>query len=319
MLVNKRTAALILSILTVMGSSACSAQTATETETETEDLTIYESEITETTFGLGSYVKGSYWLGSESDEFENVSYLCLVVELEDSVMKTGNDLFYSYSVSKDGGQIFMSEQVEMDSAVINCTFGTSTGDLLPGGTYSVTCFDMNGAVIAGATASVTETPIVAPDMSEDWEPYDDSEYLNSYTYEITDEEFEGLVNTDLSSWWDYSDTSVGLSAYASDSSVLGFSLVTDKWSDDSLYYAFYFTEDGTFSEENENLEPVFVNRVALIQYSDFASYDIDVKPEMLLPGYYCFIVSKDSSFENIVMEGSCLVVSETMEEVSEDA
>ncbi|MBQ2605278.1 MAG: hypothetical protein II585_00285, partial [Clostridiales bacterium] len=100
--------------------------------------------------------------------------------------------------------------------------------------------------------------------------------------------------------------------------VIGFSLVMNDWTNEELYYAFYFTDDGNFSEEDENLDPIFVNRVGLSQYNDFASYDIDVKPAKVLPGYYYFIVSDDSEFSNIVMEGSCLVVQETMAELAEE-
>ena len=316
MLESKRTTALFLSLVMMVPMSACSAQATQETEGAVEY--VYESETVETTFGIASYVKSSYWLGSETDEFENVSYLSLVVELEDAVLTDGVNPGYYYTVSKDGEQIFVSETIVLDEPVMNCTFGTVDGDLLPSGTYSVTCFDDNGAIIAGSSATVVETPIVAPDMTEDWEPYDDDDYLNSYTYSFTDEGFEGLVDLEKTSWWDYSDTSVGLSAYASDTDVLGFSLVFNEMTDENLYYAFYFTEDGDFSEEDENTEPIFVNRVSLSQYADFASYDIDVKPGKLLPGYYYFIVAKDSSFENIVLEGSCLVVSETSEELEED-
>ena len=316
MLEYKRTTALILSLLMAGGSASCAAQATPETETTFE--TVLESEVTETTLGMSSFVKSSYWLGSETGEFENTSYLSLVVDMDEDVMNAGFVPCYYYSVSKDGEQVFVSEVVTMEEAVVNCTFGTVDGDLLPSGTYSVTCFDENGVVIAGATATVVETPIIAPQMDEDWEPYDDDEYLNSNTFTFVDEEFGDSVNTALSCWWDYSDTSVGLSAYASDSDVLGFSLVMNDLTDGELYYAFYFTEDGEFSEKDENLEPIFVNRVALSQYTDFASYDIDVKPGKMLPGYYYFIVSDDSSFSSILMEGSCLVVEETMDEISGD-
>ena len=316
MLESKRTTALFLSLVMMMSMSACAGQTTQETEGSVEY--VFESETVETTFGIASYVKNSYWLGSETGEFENVSYLSLVVDLDEAVLTDGDNPGYYYTVSKDGEQIFVSETIVLEEPVMNCTFGTVDGDLLPSGTYSVTCFDDNGAIIAGASASVVETPIVAPDMSEDWEPYDDDEYLNSYTYSFTDEDFEGLVDLEKTSWWDYSDTSVGLSAYASDTAVLGFSLVFKEMTDENLYYAYYFTEDGNFSEDDENIEPIFVNRVSLSQYADFVSYDIDVKPGKIQPGYYCFIVARDSSFENIVAEGSCLIVSETSEEIAEE-
>ncbi|MBP5261132.1 MAG: hypothetical protein J6Z43_03280 [Clostridiales bacterium] len=315
MLEYKRTTALLLSIAVITGSSACTAEPVQETEPGITYVT--EIEASESVFALSDYVKDTYWLGSETGEFENTSYLSLVVNIDDSVFDSGETPSYYYSVSKDGEQVFMSDLVVMEEAVINCTFGTETGDLLPTDTYSVTCFDEDGAIIAGLSANVVETPIVAPQMNEDWTPYDDDEYLNSNTYSI-DEEYAELVNTELTNWWDYSDTSVGLSAYASDSEVLGFSLVMNEWTEDDLYYAFYFTDDGNFSEEDENLDPIFVNRVGLSQYNDFASYDIDVKPGKVLPGYYYFVVSDDSEFSNIIMEGSCLVVEETMAELAED-
>ena len=315
MLEHKRTTALLLSLAVLTGSSACTARPAQETEPGITYVT--EVEASESVFALSDYVTDSYWLGSETGEFENISFLSMVVNIDDSVFNSGETPSYYYSVSKDGEQVFLSDTVVMEEAVINCTFGTETGELLPNGTYSVTCFDADGAIIAGLTANVVETPIVAPQMTEDWTPYDDDEYLNSSTYTI-DEEYAELVNTELTNWWDYSDTSVGLSAYASDTEVLGFSLVMNEWNSKDLYYAFYFTDDGNFSEEDENLDPIFVNRVGLSQYNDFASYDIDVKPDKVLPGYYYFIVSDDSDFSNIVMEGSCLVVQETMAELEEE-
>ncbi|MBR5358724.1 MAG: hypothetical protein IK128_05895 [Clostridiales bacterium] len=315
MLVDKRIAAMILCLALIAGSAACTAKP--EQETEPGITYVTEIEASESVFTLSSYVKDSYWLGSETGEFENTSYLSLVVNIDDSVFDSGETPSYYYSVSKDGEQVFLSDLVLIEEGPINCTFGTDTGDLLPTGTYSVTCFDQDGAIIAGLSANVVETPIVAPQMTEDWSPYDDDEYLNSNTYSI-DEDYAELVNAELTNWWDYSDTSVGLSAYASDSDVLGFSLVMNEWTDEELYYAFYFTDDGSFSEKDENLDPIFVNRVGLTQYNDFASYDIDVKPGKVLPGYYYFIVSDDSEFSNIIMEGSCLVIQETMAELSEE-
>ena len=311
MLDLKRSVSCILSLTIFVGLSACSSSTTTVTD-------VTEIEDSETQFTLSSYVKDSYWLGSDSDDFENVSYLSLVVDLDESVLNSDVVPSYYYSVSKDGEQLFMSDLVVLEGAVINCTFGTNAGDLLPTGSYSVICFDENGAVITSASADVVETPIIAPAMDEDWEPYDDDEYLNSNTFSFLDEDYEGNVNIDKTCWWDYSDTSVGLSAYASDSDVIGFSLVLNDLSEEELYYAFYFTEDGSFSEKDENLEPIFVNRVGLSQYADFASYDIDVKPGKILPGYYYFLVAKDSDFNSIVMDGSCLVVPETMAEIAED-
>ena len=315
MLVDKRIAAMILCLALIAGSAACTAKP--EQETEPGITYVTEIEASESVFTLSSYVKDSYWLGSETGEFENTSYLSLVVNIDDAVFDSGETPSYYYSVSKDGEQVFLSDLVLIEEGPINCTFGTDTGDLLPTGTYSVTCFDQDGAIIAGLSANVVETPIVAPQMTEDWSPYDDDEYLNSNTYSI-DEDYAELVNAELTNWWDYSDTSVGLSAYASDSDVLGFSLVMNEWTDKELYYAFYFTDDGSFSEKDENLDPIFVNRVGLSQYNDFASYDIDVKPGKVLPGYYYFIVSNDSEFSNIIMEGSCLVIQETMAELSEE-
>ena len=55
-----------------------------------------------------------------------------------------------------------------------------------------------------------------------------------------------------------------------------------------------------------------------VVHAAVASYDIDVKPDKVLPGYYYLIVSDDSDFSNIVMEGSCLVVQETMAELEEE-
>ena len=315
MLVDKRIAAMILCLALIAGSAACTAKP--EQETEPGITYVTEIEASESVFTLSSYVKDSYWLGSETGEFENTSYLSLVVNIDDAVFDSGETPSYYYSVSKDGEQVFLSDLVLIEEGPINCTFGTDTGDLLPTGTYSVTCFDQDGAIIAGLSANVVETPIVAPQMTEDWSPYDDDEYLNSNTYSI-DEDYAELVNAELTNWWDYSDTSVGLSAYASDSDVLGFSLVMNEWTDKELYYAFYFTDDSSFSEKDENLDPIFVNRVGLSQYNDFASYDIDVKPGKVLPGYYYFIVSNDSEFSNIIMEGSCLVIQETMAELSEE-
>ena len=315
MLDHKCTTALLLSLFVISAASACNAMPVRETEPGITYVT--EVEASESVFSLSSYVEDSYWIGSESGEFENVSYLTLAVSIDDSVFESGETPSYYYSVSKDGEQIFLSDLVVMEETVINCTFGTGTGELLPTGAYSVTCFDGDGAIIAGLTANVVETPIIAPQMTEDWSPYEDDEYLNSNTYSVN-EEYSELINTELTNWWDYSNTSVGLSAYASDSEVLGFSLVMDEWTNQELYYAFYYTDDGNFSEDDENLEPIFVNRVSLTQYNDFASYDIDVKPDKVLPGYYYFLVSSDSEFVNIIVEGSCLVVNETMADLEEE-
>ena len=95
MLEYKRTTALILSLLMAGGSASCAAQATPETETTFE--TVLESEVTETTLGMSSFVKSSYWLGSETGEFENTSYLSLVVDMDEDVMNAG---FVPFSVAR---------------------------------------------------------------------------------------------------------------------------------------------------------------------------------------------------------------------------
>ena len=49
-----------------------------------------------------------------------------------------------------------------------------------------------------------------------------------------------------SGWWDYDGTSVGKSAFASNTKTLGFSLAVSETNESELYYEYYFSEKADF-------------------------------------------------------------------------
>ena len=153
------------------------------------------------------------------------------------------------------------------------------------------------------TEEIEKEDIVFKDLKNDY-------YLANLVYEFKDSDLMANSYVFMSGWWDYDGTSVGKSAFASNTKTLGFSLAVSRDNDDELYYEYYFSEKSSFKDINE-AEPVFESSCKPSLYDDQACYDLDFTPEELKPGYYGLVVYGDAAKKHIVFQAACLVVKET--------
>ena len=83
--------------------------------------------------------------------------------------------------------------------------------------------------------------------------------------------------------------------YFSNTKTLAFSIKVDEKVEDKLYFAYYYSKDNDF-DEDELSKPVYGITTGPSYYKDgSAFYNIECE-KALKPGHYCVIVSKDKSF-----------------------
>ena len=139
-------------------------------------------------------------------------------------------------------------------------------------------------------------------------------YLSNLVYDIKDSDLMANSYVFMSGWWDYDGTSVGKSAFASNTKTLGFSVAVSSTDETELYYDYYFSENSDFKDVNET-EPLFSGSCKPSLYEDQSCYDFDFTPEEMKPGFYGLVVYKDRSRKQIAFTAACIVVEETSKDV----
>ena len=183
------------------------------------------------------------------------------------------------------------------------------------GKYTFTIYDEHSKEIATIDCTVVNEEVVKDVIS--FESYKKDHYLANLVYKFNDDDLMTHTFVYNSGWWDYDGTSVGKSAFASNTKTLGFSLAVSKENDSELFYEYYYSEESDFSDINTD-EPLFESSCKPSVYDDQACYDLDFTPkESLTPGYYGLVLYSDASKKHIVFTASCIVVEETSGDVIE--
>ena len=222
----------------------------------------------------------------------------------------------TYTVSRGDEVLFTSDVISLEDHSIRLDYSAEVaGDIdlnddgfLTDGTYTFMVFDEHYNEITRfdcevKTEEIEKEDIVFKDLKNDY-------YLANLVYEFKDSDLMANSYVFMSGWWDYDGTSVGKSAFASNTKTLGFSLAVSRDNEDELYYEYYFSEKSSFKDINE-AEPVFESSCKPSLYDDQACYDLDFTPEELKPGYYGLVVYGDAAKKHIVFQAACLVVKET--------
>ena len=140
---------------------------------------------------------------------------------------------------------------------------------------------------------VTETSFEAPVQITVWET-DEADYAHESVQEYLDSDFEALIDTGYSGWWNYNDTMAGSSIYTADTETVGYSLSLIGEGPE-IYYA-YYDPNGDF---------LYGSGCMPREYTDFTSYDLDIECEDDWEiGRYYLIVSLDPGFEELVFRAS---------------
>jgi len=262
--------------------------------------------VTESSILLSERVTGSLWSGSIDGYYSDVESICFDIEFSQNDNSETTDE-YRYDVTRNGVVVFNSDYVYVKDDTAECIYSADDSELIAPGSYEVSCYDINDSIVATGSTEVSVT-VDAPELDKNISMPSDDDYLSSKTLDLSDS-FEQTVDADNCGWWDYDDTSVGKSAYASDTSVIGLSIVPAGDDCDVLYYAYYYSEDTRFSGDER--KPVYSGTAAINEYDTFDSFDIDYKPDDMKPGCYYCLVSTDPGFNEIAASASCLVVEET--------
>ena len=226
-----------------------------------------------------------------------------------------------YTVAKDDEVILTSDLVYIEDNGIRMDLtsdmtgpeGLNEDGFLLAGNYSFMIFDEHSNEIARFDC-VVETVKLEKEKIE-FEDYKEDYYLSNLVYEFKDSDLMSETYVYNSGWWDYDGTSVGKSAFASNTSVIGFSLAVSARNEAELYYEYYYSEESAF-EDVDGSVPVYQGSCIPSIYQDQACYDLDFPSKDFKPGFYGLVVYGDAAKKHIVMTAACIVVEETSDDLN---
>lgn len=126
-------------------------------------------------------------------------------------------------------------------------------------------------------------------------------------YTVYDKGFEKKIES--ARWWDYDGTLRNQGVYFANTKTLAFSVKVDEQTDEKLYYAYYYSKDNDFDKEDLK-DPVCSSTITPTYYKDgSAYYNVECK-KSVKTGYYCVVISKDSSFRKPYVVAYAKVLSE---------
>ena len=221
-----------------------------------------------------------------------------------------------YTVARGDDVICVSDVISLNENSIRLNFtsemagseGLNEDGFLIEGNYTFMVFDEHSNDIATFKCEV-KNEILEKEPIE-FEEFSNDHYLSELVYEFTDSDMLSNAFVFKSGWWDYDGTSVGKSAFGSDTTIIGFSIAVSSNNVSELYYEYYYSEEADFGDINES-EPVYQRSCSPSLYEDQTCYDFDYSSGEIKPGFYGLVVYSDSSKKHIVLIASCMVVEET--------
>ena len=286
-----------------------------------KDFASLESEKTDIMPGTlkDFFVKGEFVLAPERI-YTNASELGIRVTFN-------NDLFgyrfvpgIRYSVSRGDKVLYTSDVLTVDGEVMRLdlkkemTDDTSYGDngFLLEGVYTFAVTDDKGNELVTMNCRVQNKTYEKETLS--FQNLKKDHYLSNLVFDFKDEDKKTNVIIYKSGWWDYDSTSVGKSAFGSNTKTLGFSLAVNKDMTDELFYDYYYSKDPDFKGVNE-AQPVYSSSCRPTVYDDQACYDLDYASEKFDPGFYGIAVYSDASKTHMIMTAACIVVKESSADI----
>ena len=226
----------------------------------------------------------------------------------------------TYTVSRGEDILIASSVIYLEEDSIRLDFtsemagetGLNEDGYLLEGKYTFFVYDEHSKVIDSFVCTV-ETEEIEPEIIE-FEDHKEDYYLTELVYEFKDSDLMGESIVFNSGWWDYDGTSVGKSAFGSNTSVLGFSLAVSSDKEDELYYEYYYSEESDFEGINE-MKPVYEGSCYPTIYDKQCCYDLDYPSTEFKPGFYGLVVYGDKAKKHIVFTAACIVVEETSDDV----
>ena len=182
---------------------------------------------------------------------------------------------------------------------------------LPTGTYTITFYSDNDTVLTSDSVQVTSSGGTNPNPNPNPNPGSGTIDTTELGYEFVSDDFRALIS-DVSSggtttgygWWDYNVGTICDGLYTT-SDIVAFSLLLkDENYSQSIYYAYYFSEDVRVFDDDSflgSMAPIYDATISPSVYSDGAYYDIDLNVNSLQPGYYFLLVADNSNLDNYLL------------------
>lgn len=224
-----------------------------------------------------------------------------------------------YTVARGNEVLFTSDiiPVNKDSFTLDYTAemagakGLNEDGYLPAGKYTFMVFDEHSKEITGFECDVLNA-VVEKDTVE-FGDFDKDHYVSELVFEFKDNDLKGEAFASKSGWWDYDGTSVGKSAFGSNTKVLGFSLAVSRDNTSELYYDYYYSEESDFGDIS-GLKPLFQGSCKPTDYKEQSCYDLDYTG-VIKPGYYALVVYDSAARKHVVLTAACIVVEETSKDL----
>ena len=270
---------------------------------------------------VSDYYTSGDWVLAPKGVYTNTKEIGVRLDFKKEMTKYKYVPGYIYTVAKGDKVLLTSEINRFENNSIRLDF---TADMagpevlnedgfLKADTYTVTVFDEHSNDIASFKCEVKNEEVEKEEI--ELEEYSDDHYLSELVYEFKDSDLMGKTFVYNSGWWDYDDTSIGKSAFGSDTTVLGFSLAVSEDNDVELYYEYYYSEEADF-EDISGSEPVYQRSCKPSMYQDLVCYDFDYSSGDIEPGYYALVVYGDAAKKHIVFTAACMVVEETSADIT---
>ena len=267
------------------------------------------------------YLDGSFVLAPKGI-YTNTKEIGIRLNFDESLFSYIGVPGIVYTVAMEKDVLFTSDVITLEENSIRLDFnsemagekGLSEDGFLLAGEYTFMVFDEHSKDLASFTCTVVNENVEKETF--EFDDHKEDYYLSNLVYEFKDSDLMGDTFVYNSGWWDYDGTSVGKSAFASNTKVLGFSLAVSSDNDSELYYEYYYSEESDFEGINES-GPVYQGSCKPSLYDDQSCYDLDYSAEEFKPGFYGLVVYGDKAKKHIVFTAACIVVEESSEDVLE--
>ena len=269
---------------------------------------------------LSDYYIDGTWVLAPKGIYSNVNEIGLRLNFNDELLSYRFVPGIIFTVARGDEILFVSDVIRIEENSIRIDFNSDMSDaevlnedgFLKAGKYTVMVFDEHSKDICSFECEV-QNESIEKELIE-FEDHKKDYYLSNLVYDIKDSDLMANSYVFMSGWWDYDGTSVGKSAFASNTKTLGFSVAVSSTDETELYYDYYFSENSDFKDVNET-EPLFSGSCKPSLYEDQSCYDFDFTPEEMKPGFYGLVVYKDRSRKQIAFTAACIVVEETSKDV----
>ena len=194
-----------------------------------------DSDIGALAVDLSKIVDSTTWSGASDGSYKNARRLVLVVTFASDISKLkGKGVKVTYTVSKDGNDVWTSKPIEIGSlSKMQFEYGTSQNpdaelrsNYLAAGNYKFTITAENGTVLT--TASVDTTVAVTQPSTS----------TSSKGYVFNDSEFSKKVMT--AGWANVNNKRVNAVSYGSDTTAISFQMQVDPAMTENLYFAYFY-------------------------------------------------------------------------------